>query len=181
MTTQNHAPTAGKPLFLYIPVSRLILLSIFSCGAYQAYWIYKNWWFISKRENSQIRPFWRGVFGILFCHSLLWRIHDDDEARGIQVPGFSPAHLATIWLGLVVVANTVGRAPGSVGIIAAFLPSFLCFVPVQNHINRLSRKRNANEAYYGWSAGHILCVIIGILIWARLFVSPGEVYRFLSD
>ena len=62
---QTHTP---RPLFLHIPVPRLILLSIASCGLYEAYWIYKNWRYIKERDGLNIRPFWRGVFaGHIVC------------------------------------------------------------------------------------------------------------------
>jgi hypothetical protein len=33
----------SQPLFLYIPVIRLILMSIISFSTYEFYWIYRNW------------------------------------------------------------------------------------------------------------------------------------------
>ena len=90
MNDENIQTQTTGPLFLHIPVSRLILLSIGSCGLYEAYWIYKNWRYIKERDKLNIRPFWRGVFGIFFCHSLLRRIHEDKEARAVAEPAFSP-------------------------------------------------------------------------------------------
>ena len=132
MTNQTTTP-ATKPLFLHISVGRLILLSIASGGLYEAYWIYKNWRYIKERDGLKIRPFWRGIFGIFFCHSLLKRIHDDSEAGAIQKPTFSPRGLATGWVILMILANLIGRAPGALASVIAFvMPSYLCFMPVQN-------------------------------------------------
>jgi hypothetical protein len=64
----------------------------------------------------------RGIFGIFFCHSLLNRIHDDPDARAVEEPTFSP----------VILGNLVSRAPGTIPLLlSTFMPSFLCFVPVQ--------------------------------------------------
>lgn len=177
MTTDNQS---DKPLFLYISPARLILLSILSMSLYEAYWMYKNWQYIKERDGLEIKPFWRGVFGIFYCHSLLRRIHEDKEARAIQEPTFSASGLATGWVILMIVANLVGRLPGVVvSMVAAFIPSFLCLVPVQNYINAVTEKRNPSQKKYGWSSsGHVVCIIIGVIIWALL--SIGLVVEILT-
>ena len=171
MTDHDQKIQSRKPLFLYIPPARLILLSITSMSLYEAYWIYKNWQYIKERDNLNISPFWRGVFGIFFCHSLLRRIHEDQESRSIQIPTFSPGTLATGWVILLIIANLVSRAPSiEASIIAAFIPSFLCLVPVQNYINVVSEKMNPAQKFYGWSSGHIVCLVFGIIVWALLLI-----------
>ncbi len=168
-TASSNAATA--PLFLYIPTSRLIVLSIVSMSLYEVYWIYKNWRYIKERDGLNIRPFWRGWFGIFYCHSLLRRIHEDGPARSYAKPTFSPGSLATGWVVLLIVANIVGRAPSVMAsIIAAFIPSFLCLVSVQNYINAVTEKRNPSQRHYGWSSGHIVCLVFGIIVWATLLL-----------
>ena len=114
------------------------------------------------------------MFGLFFCHSLLRRIHGDEEARSIQQPAFSASGLATGWVILVVIANIVGRAPSvEASIVAAFIPSFLCLVPAQNYVNAVTEKRSPAQEFYGWSSGHIICLVIGILIWGLLLIALG--------
>ena len=163
-----------EPLFLYIPIARLILLSIASMGTYQAYWIYKNWRYIKERENLSIRPFWRGIFGLLFCHSLLRRIHEDMKSRSVQTPFFSPGGLATGFVALAITANLISRAPGVGAGITAFVPSFLCLVPVQRYINSVTEQRKPFQLYYGWSSGHIVCLVFGIIVWLLLLSGLGD-------
>jgi amino acid permease len=154
---------------LYIPVARLILLSIASFSAYEAYWVYKNWRYVKERDNLDIRPFWRGWFGVFFCHALLHRIHDDQEARSVELPSFSPGGLASTWVVLVIFSNVLSRAPGvAASIIAAFIPSFLCLVPVQRYVNSVNERRIPGKSYYRWSSGHIVCLVFGIIVWALL-------------
>lgn len=174
MTTDEQKTQPQEPLFLHISPARLIILSIVSMSLYEAYWIYKNWRYIKERDGLKIQPFWRGVFGIFFCHSLLRRIHEDGEARAVEAPSFSPGGLATGWVILLIIGNIVGRAPGvAASIISAFIPSFLCLVPVQKYINSVTQKRNPGQPYYGWSSGHIVCLVSGIIIWALLLVGLG--------
>ncbi len=159
-----------KPLFLYISVTRLILMSVASIGFYEAYWIYKNWKYINEREGRGLWPFWRGIFGVFFCHSLLKKIKEDQDARALIEPSFS-VQLATGWLILVILANLIGGAPGiAAGIIAFVMPSYLFLVPVQNYINSVTEKRSPGTSYYGWSTGHMVCLVIGLMTWALLFL-----------
>jgi hypothetical protein len=160
-----------SPLFLHIPISRLILMSIVSFSVYEAYWIYKNWRYVKERDNLNIRPFWRGWFGIFYCHSLLRRIHGDTEARSVQMPSFSPGGLATGWVVLLIFANLLSRAPSiAATIISVFIPSFLCLVPVQNYINAVTQRRNPGQSYHRWSSGHVVCLVFGLIIWTLLLI-----------
>ena len=159
-----------EPLFLHISVTRLILLSIASAGLYEAYWIYKNWNYIKERKGLGIHPFWRGFFGVFFCHSLLKRIKEDEDARALIEPSFS-VQLATGWLILVALSNVMGGASGTAPIIiAAVMPSYLFLVPVQNYINSMTEKRSPGASYYGWSAGHNVCLVLGLFLWASFFL-----------
>ncbi|MDP8254154.1 MAG: hypothetical protein P9M14_00255 [Candidatus Alcyoniella australis] len=163
---ERDTANATEPLFLYIPISRLIVLSILTVGLYEIYWIYKNWSYLKERYDLRIRPFWRGVWGIFFCHSLLRRIHDDQEANSLQLPSFTPGYLATGWIIMTIGSNLVARIPGALStIIFPFIPSFLFLVPVQKYINSISIIRNPNEKYHSWSTGHIVCIIIGTVVW----------------
>ncbi len=174
MLTDNQQTPSDEPLFLYISSARLILLSIASWSLYEAYWIYKNWQYIKKRDGLNIQPFWRGFFGIFYCHSLLRRIHEDKDARAVEEPTFSPGGLATGWVILLIFANIVSRAPSiAVTIVAAFVPSFLCLVPVQKYINSVNEKRSPSNQMYGWSAGHIVCLVFGLIVWALVLIGLG--------
>ncbi|MBI5777965.1 MAG: hypothetical protein HZA49_00725 [Planctomycetes bacterium] len=90
LAVDNQAEPKPEPLFLYIPISRLILLSILSFSLYEFYWIYKNWRYIKEREGLEIKPFWRGFFGIFFamvCFIVSIRIKRRER---FCRPGFHP-------------------------------------------------------------------------------------------
>ncbi len=79
--------------------------------------------------------------------------------------------LATGWLILVILATVVGYADGiEASIIGATMPSYLFLVPVQNYINSVTEKRSPGASYYGWSAGHVVCLVLGLIFWASFFL-----------
>ncbi|MEO0686969.1 MAG: hypothetical protein AAFY76_18470 [Cyanobacteria bacterium J06649_11] len=171
MTNIAQQDQSNEPLFLHISSTRLICLSIVSFGLYEAYWMYKNWQYIKKRDDLNIKPFWRGIFGIFFCNSLLRRIYGDQEARAIQQPTFSASNLATGWIVLAVAANLISRAPGIwAALVAGIVPSYLCLVPVQNYVNAVTQKTNANHTFHQWSGGHIFCIVFGAILWVLLLL-----------
>ncbi len=166
MTLENPQTRTAGPPFLRIPIARLIVLSILSCGIYEAYWIYEHWAHIKRKGGLKISPFWRGAFCIFYCHSLLKRIHTDAALRVAQQPSFSPGRLATGWIIAILTANLVNLAPGEIATLVSFLvPSYLFFVPVQNYINSATHKMDPAQPYRGWSLGHVLCLVLGLAIW----------------
>lgn len=170
-------PLNSSPLFLYIPAWQLIILSVISFGVYQSYWIYKNWRYLKEREGLKIQPFWRGVFGILFCHRLLSRIHKDRTINSTKQASFSPNLLATIWVFLIITSNLLyGRLTGMGGpgpaihLSALLILSSLCFVPAQNYVNSVTKIELPNEDFYKWSLGHTLCLLLGFANWIFLYM-----------
>lgn len=155
-------------MFLYIPTERLVGMSIVSLGLYQAYWIYRNWRYLKERDGLTIQPFWRGVFGLLFLHSLLKQIKGDAITNRIQPATFSPDGLATGWVILTLLGTLLGRAPEPrvylIGIIIS--SASVCFLlPVQTYINAVNEASSIRPSHYEWSGGHVLCLVIGIVMW----------------
>jgi hypothetical protein len=166
--------------YLQVSPARIILLSILSFGVYEAYWIYKNWNYIKARTGRPMMPFWRGIFGIFFCHSLFREIYEDSQSRALVEPTFSAGGLATGFVVLTILGGLIGRAPGAIAsIIGAIMPSYLCLVPVQNYVNEVGARRPGGLVYYGWSLGHIVCIIIGLIVWVITFVMLADEMRAL--
>ena len=161
---QHDAAQTG-PLFLHIPIGRLILMSIISWGLYEAYWIYKNWRYVKERDGLEIKPFWRGIFGIFFVHGIMKTIRNDKQANKLEQAKFSAGGLTAGWIVLILLGNLQNM------LIA--LPSFLCFIPVQIYINRVNAKLNPQPAHAPWSAGHIVCLVIGLALWLMILTSVG--------
>ena len=185
MTDENLETRTSEPLFLRIPITRLVLLSILSCGIYEAYWIYEHWAHLKRRDRLRISPFWRGTLCVFFCHSLFKRIHSDAELRSVQEPHFSPGLLAAGWITTVVITNAIDLAPGPIATVTALLvPSYLFFVPVQNFINLAIHKREPAQPYHRWAIGHVLCLVLGLAMWGftiASFTMNGDVLPELPE
>jgi len=171
-TAPTSASTNGA-IFLYIPTGRLIGMSIGTFGLYQAYWIYRNWRFFKERDGLSIQPFWRGIFGIFFIGSLLTKIKADISANRILPASFSPGGLAVGWIGLVILGWLLSGVPSlGVNIFGMILSvsAVLCVLPVQQYINSLNESLPTRPPYCGWSTGHIVCLVVGIIIWLLFMV-----------
>ena len=167
-TSASQTATNAGAMFLYIPTSRLIVMSILSLGLYDAYWIYRNWRFLKERDGLSIQPFWRGVFGLFHITSLLKMIKNDPSANSLAEARFSPGWLASGWILLMFIGNTLGRSADPtanlIGIIIS-APAFLCLLPVQNYINSVNESLPRRPAYYGWTGGQLLCLVLGVIFW----------------
>ena len=174
----SQPPTAAAApataLFFYVPVARLVVMSLVTFGLYEVYWIYRNWRFLKERDNLRIQPFWRAVFGIFFIKSLLTAIKNDTAANNILPATFSPGALATGWIIFVVLGNLSQRSPEPVVNIFGLIitaPSFAFLLPAQNYINRVNESLPIRPGYYRWSVGHIVLLVIGIVVWLLTLVS----------
>lgn len=170
-STHITMPVIGSPseaIFLHIPVSRLVFMSIISFGLYNAYWIYRNWRYLKERQGLNIQPFWRGIFGIFYFHGILKAIRDDPYLNKIEPAEFSAGLLATGWIFQSLVGYALGRSTdigvNQIGTIIS-LSNFLYFIPVQNYINRANTEFKPQSLYYPWSTGHIICIVFGFFIW----------------
>jgi hypothetical protein len=158
------------PLFLHVPVRRLIILSFFTLSLYDAYWLYRNWRYVRDREGSSIWPFWRGIFGIFFCTVLFRRIHDNEEARSVQLQTFPPGWLSTGWVFLIFLSIGLCNLPGKTGLLGLIVPTSLGLVPVQMYVNAVESKRRPGQPYYRWSAGHVVCLVLGVIGWLLILL-----------
>jgi len=137
------------------------------------YWMYNNWSYIKEKDNLDIMPFWRAVFGVFFMHSLLSHIEEDNELNSIEQSTFSGSTLATVWVVLLLVGNVLGKFDdlliNTLGILVS-VPSFFCLLPVQKHINRVNKLANPELVDTVWPWGQMLCLIFGIPVFMLVLI-----------
>ena len=124
----------GQPAFFAVSPLKLIVMSTATLGIYELYWFYKNWKLIKQRTESNIMPFWRAFFGVIFCYSCFREVKEVATSRGISFP-WSPGLLAAGWILLTL----TWRLPDPYWFVCCLSP--LVLVPVQNVVSRLNAWR----------------------------------------
>ncbi len=176
-TNQNMPTDVPSPVvvpsryFLYIPISRLILMSILTFGMYELYWIFMNWDYLRDEKHMKVQPMSRVVFREFFIYSLLHRIHDDPDSNVVHKPKFFTIGLALVWIVLTILHRLFASDGTIYGtMIAPFIPSFLCLIPVQLYINAVRKKQYPDIKYFGWTTGHIIMLVIGCVLWPLIIL-----------
>lgn len=157
-----------QPRFLYIPIERLIIMDVIATGWFEFYWMYLNWREIRRQGEKPFSPFWRTILGFYYVYHLFKAIHRDPELRSSQEPGFSPGWLAAFWIlllavsvGMMLYNNEAVRLVG----LNLFLLKYLCFLPVQMHVNRYNDGRQPKPEFFDWTAGQAVLLLVGIITW----------------
>ncbi len=162
-----------KPMFLYIPTARLIVLSMVTAGIFERYWIYRNWRFLKERDHLQIRPFWRALFAIFFVGGLLHAIKNDRKTNQIRHAEFNAGSLAIGWVLLAIASYVLNRSGNvkvnGIGMLIA-LPSVFFLLPAQKYINAVNEALTPRPDSIGWTVGQLVCLVIGIICWLVLLV-----------
>ena len=158
-------PALGKNenefLFLYVPISRFLIMGILSMGLYGAYWIYKNFQYLKNRDSLSIIPFVRAIFSVFYCHDACKAIRYDKELN-LYKPSHFTHYLGDVWALLMIISAIV---PILVIRVILVVIGFLCLIPVQKYINQANQMKNPTVNYYPWSTGHIIVIIFVIYLF----------------
>jgi tetratricopeptide (TPR) repeat protein len=166
----QYSADVGIPFF---PTSKtkLVVMSLCTFGIYGFYWFYRNWQFLKDKHKLNIRPFWRAVFSIFFCHSLFKHIKEYAKQYDVQT-GISPGWLTFFYILLSISIELPGFAW------QMSLLNFLPLLPVQGVINNLNARLSPNsEINKRFSGLNIFGIVIGVILWAIFFLSTPSVYN----
>jgi len=131
--TPHVTPRRARPLYFAVSKAKLIVLSLVTLGLYEIYWFYKNWKLMKRRTGHNIRPFWRALFAVFFCHSLFKSVQESAISHDCQ------SSLSPGWLAFLYIALTVAwRLPDPYGLVS--LLTFLPLLPVQGAINEMNAR-----------------------------------------
>ncbi len=153
--------TEATAPFFPVSATKLALLSFCSVGIYEVYWFYKNWVLVKERERSDIRPFWRALFAVIFCFPLFKRIDDKITAEDSRAAFFDPGIMAILYIAL----NLSWRLPDPFWLISLF--TLLPLLSVQAVVVRLNA-RVAPDADRNAKVGiaNIATILIGAAVVA---------------
>jgi len=160
----------GKPLFFSVSPAKLIVLSTCTFCLYQIYWFYKNWQLVKHRENGNLSPAARSIFGVFFCYPL-FRI-----VRALAIADSIPAPQAGVLAASWIVGGLLSRLPDPYWRVG-FL-SVLLLLPIQTAMNALNLKHapdhDRNSRFSAWN-------IVGVVIGGLLFLICVYGALFLRD
>jgi len=168
-------PTTASPLYFAVSKTKLIVMSLCTGGIYEIYWFYKNWKLIKERTGQNIRPFWRAMFSIFFCHSLFKSVQSSVNSHRRQ-SSINPGWLAVSYI----VLCSTWRGPDPFWLISSL--SVLPLLPVQGLVNGINAKaapaadRNSN-----FSISNIIVMIIGGILLTFAALEPFIPSSFYAE
>ncbi len=155
-------------IYFYIPIKRLVRMTILSFGLYQLYWWYKQWSYWAYKRK-QVRSFDREAGWFLFQLMILDKIQMDEELNKVERAKFDGRVLFWGWL-LAGVLMSIPfmflniKSSADPGMFAAsFILNTLFLLPPQKYINKVNAK--LGNQYESPGFGHYLCIFFGILLW----------------
>ena len=70
--------------FYSVSTLKFVLLSLATFTIYETFWFYKNWKIIKARTGSDISPFWRAIFSIVFCYPFAKAVDSATESANLR-------------------------------------------------------------------------------------------------
>ena len=151
--------------FPAISITRLILLSFFSLGFYQIYWIYLCWQALAKAGRAKVSPFWRTSLIFFYAHDFMARIFAAAEEQGFK-PLYSSWILASAYVGAILLGSfwQCGTHTFWWGLLLGEA-SVLALLPVQQAVNFYHAKATHGAPLRtSLGAGEIVTVALGFLL-----------------
>jgi hypothetical protein len=146
-----------------ISLVKFIFLCVSSLGFYGIWWTYKAWRFYKQKENSDIMPAMRTIFGIFYFYSLLERIIESTTEKG----GKARFSAIFIFIGFLVV-NLLAYLPDPYWLIS--LLSFTFLIPPFLALNFVKLNSIEFKVYNQtkFNGRQIAVIIIGIILWVLI-------------
>ena len=158
--------------FELLSSQKFILLSVFSLGLYNVWWIYKSWKFFRDKDNLDIMPAARAIFAIFFLNSLFEKIQNFSKSKG-YTKTFSSVGYFIGFIGL----NFASKLPDPYWLVS-FLSMFF-LIPALESLNYGIKNSGdykviENGKYNNRQIGLIL---VGAIFWVLVLIGmfvPGE-------
>lgn len=157
-------------VYFYIPISRLIKMSILTLGLYQMYWWYKQWYYWATKKKQAHRSFDREFGWMLAELMILEKIETDKELNAVMGADFNGTRLFWGWVlfGIMLYAfSYVLKLKGVFNTLFYFMSfsfGIAWLLPVQSYINRVNAK--LGNKYEKPGTGHYICLVLGIIGWS---------------
>ena len=155
---QKYAKSQSTLIFL--------LLSFLTFGIYLVYWMYKQWAFFRDKDNLDILPPARAIFGLFYIHGLLNRINNLVKTK--RIPESASLLLGWGFIVFMVLANTISRIEENIYFLIAMLFLILAIVCLFQPVEQLNKYWATEAPEYinnKLSTAEIIIMIVFGLIW----------------
>ncbi len=151
--------------FEILSIQKFLVLSIFSLGLYEVWWIYKSWRFFRDKDNLDIMPAARAIFSILFLHGLFEKIQDFSKSKG-HTKTFSSAGYYLGFIGL----NFTSRLPDPYWLVS-FLSMFFLIPALESLNYGIKQSENYTTIENGkYNNRQIGIITVGSLFWVLVLI-----------
>jgi len=145
--------------------TKFIVLAITTLGLYVIWWMYKSWKFLKEKDNLDIMPIPRAIFGIIFFYSLADQIQK--YAHSFE---YKKSYDTTLlFLGFLVL-NLLARLPDPYWLISFF--AFVFVIQPLNAFNYAVEKSELHNAVFrkNFTVGQIVLVVLGLLFISLVII-----------
>ncbi len=151
--------------------NKFIILFILSLGLYSVWWMYRSWKFFQQKEEPDMMPVARAIFGVLWAYPLFERI----QKYAIE-NGYTQTYSSGLLFIGYFLLNLSSNLPDPLGLVAIF--AFVFLVPPVRALNFaiMNSDDYDGEEVDRYSAGQMVIVAIGILFWGLILLglASGE-------
>lgn len=180
---RNQDVNYSKPITFYqLPVKKLVIASILSCGIFELYWMYKNWKAVRQdvKDNEIYPAFQSWLLGAFFIWPLLKIIRLNltrSKTEGSKYIYFAVGYTACWWIQILLTSiNMFWIVPYAAAIclwlayLAFWFAGIVFLAAIQKRINFHNSKTNRkSEMPKGWNRWEIAVVVIGLVLNAIAF------------
>jgi len=160
----------GQKKFYVVAPRKYLVLFFFTLGAYEYYWLYKNWSLFKARTNENIWPVMRAIFPVFFTHALFDRVDSYLKKEGGEY-NWNASGTAFLFVILQIANDALDRMSMKMDSklldilsIAIIIPLVLPMYNAQKAINAAcsdpdgASNAKITGANYAWIA-------VGVIIW----------------
>jgi transglutaminase-like putative cysteine protease len=157
--------SSGRPDFSeshFFPVTmvKFLVLSLFTMGSYTAYWMYRNWKAIKQKQQSELMPIARAIFGIFWFYPLFLAFKKDSLERFDKNKVMLPL-IAVLFALVYLVFSLTGSyiEYAALSLLTLLLPLF--FIPFVKYINNVNLQDSEAYRYNSmWNVQSIVAIIL---------------------
>ncbi|NPE28564.1 DUF4234 domain-containing protein [Methanococcoides sp. SA1] len=120
-----------------ISVWKFLILSFFTFGIFEIYWMYKHWKYLQQKQDLKVHSFWRSLFGLFFITSLFKRLSEVAEKENGIILKYPPETYAGAYISVYFLnyASFDNLYINLFILVASIILNLGAFVPIINMMN----------------------------------------------